>query len=108
MARRPNPALGAAASEEAEEASTTMEGGAPGIPPANEQLPAQQARAEVRLDQPLQRYRVMESAPLLYGGARTHLAAGKVVDGYAYDLDMLRRQGVRLEPLPLDPEPPKG
>lgn len=64
--------------------------------------PAREPTPEVKIE----RYRVtnaprpgMAGYPILYGGVRTLLAQGKIVDSNTYDLDYLKRQGVTLEPV---------
>ncbi len=96
--------------QQARAAHTGIPGGAPGIileasttihglavpengPP--------QAGSEAIVD----RYRVGPgpskdgSWPILYGGVRTQLAAGKIVSSAAYDVEYLLRQGVKMDKL---------
>lgn len=103
MARRHSPALGATASEDAEETGSTMEGGSPGVAPGDlseVRMPgAVTARANLGSvpAEPIARYRAVNGGHVMYGGCRTVIRAGKLVDAYSYDLDLLRRQGIVLE-----------
>lgn len=64
--------------------------------------PAREPAPEVKVE----RFRVtnpprpgMAGFPILYGGVRTLLTQGKIVDSNTYDLEYLKRQGVTLEPV---------
>lgn len=47
-------------------------------------------------------YRVMREGRALCGGTRAKLHEGKVIDDLNYDVEGLRRQGIRLEPADAD------
>jgi hypothetical protein len=93
--------MGATATEEFDD-QAPMDGGAPGIvpqPTAQVTFPGTIARRDPDAPPapPVDRYRVVGHYDIIYSGCKTHLKDGKTVDEYTYDLDLLRRQGVRLE-----------
>lgn len=51
---------------------------------------------------PPQRFKVLKDADVAINGQRTKLREGKVVDAANFDLDALRRYGVKLGPVEAD------
>jgi hypothetical protein len=114
MARRANPAAGVRATEEHEEQVPLM-GGSAGIPEGPRATPtggnrdgvvvasAQTHAAESAPDaEPMpapKRFIVEAHHQVQYGGVLSLFRAGKIVDDSNFDLDNLRRQGVRLRQL---------
>ncbi len=41
----------------------------------------------------------MNGGNIMYGNCRTAMRAGKEISDAQFDIDLLRRQGIRLEPL---------
>lgn len=110
MARRVNPAEGKTETTEHDE-QTPMTGGSPGVPAEatrSAALPghaAASAQAAPDADAPpppeVKRYTVEAGSPrqVIYAGYPVMLPAGKVIDDANYDVEGLRKQGVRLRPL---------
>lgn len=86
--------------EAAPERASGLPGGALGVPrasdPATHVMPG---KVSARVEEKLPQYRVVNGGHVMYGGCRTVLRPGKLVDAYAYDLELLRRQGIQLEEL---------
>ena len=112
MARRVNPAEGKAETADHDE-QTPMTGGSPGVPPAasspaplSGQISAG-ARQAPDPDAPpppeVKQYMVEGMHPdgkkVLYAGYPVLFRNGKVVDDANFDVEGLRKQGVRLRPL---------
>jgi hypothetical protein len=79
--------------------------GAPAVVERNVQVAAAQKPApKGEAPKPPKRYRVMNGGTIVWQNCRTALRAGKEISDATYDVKLLRRQGIRLEPIE-DDEP---
>ncbi len=100
MARRVNPASGMVHAD-GEEGQAPMEGGSPGViaPPAAQVEAAAQRQRDALPEVPSKKYMVAREGTATLGGMRTLFRQGKVVDENAYDVNVLRQQGIQLNPI---------
>lgn len=54
---------------------------------------------------PAKRYRVLNGGQVLYNNCRTAIRAGKEITDTQFDIELLRRQGIRLEEIVEAPAP---
>ena len=61
-------------------------------------LPSAVATAPVHVPQPAL-YRVTKGGPILHRGVMTAMKEGKIIDPRHYDIEQLKSQNIRLEPV---------
>lgn len=100
---------------------TSAQGGPPGIPGGASGVPTD---ATARLhstavvgsavegapadDVPVRKYRVKVGGSSSFGGTRTTIRPGKVIDERQYDIEMLKNQGIVLEEIPAAAPPARA
>ena len=76
-----------------------MTGGAGGLPEENDQSTGTVVREPAVPPEPVKRWRVTAGGHVMLDGMRVPMRVGKEVSELSYDVNQLKLQGIKLEPI---------
>lgn len=98
--------------EQPAQADAQLEGGALGVPDAKNTVGGAEVAPSNRVFAPVtaKKFQVMATARINGAGGITHLHAGQLIDENNYDIEALKRAGVKVQPFVEEPleEPGTG